>query len=423
LAIVLQTLSARLGLVTGKDLAQQCSNFYPRYVAWFLWFLAELAIAATDLAEVLGTAIGLNLLFGLPMIWGVLLTACDTLLFLVCEQFGHRFMEWFILLLMSIISVCFIVEMFIAKPVFRDVIKGIIPTLPAGSLPVATGILGATIMPHNLYLHSGLILTRKSSDVTLTRRYCKFALLDGLLSLNLALFVNAAILIVASASFYGKREITAIQQAYTMLKSLFGNGASIVFGTALLLAGQSSTITGTLAGQMVMEGFLKFRMRPWLRRMITRAIAIVPAAVVILIFGDYTGSSLLLWSQVVLSIQLPFAIIPLIRITSHKEMGEFQNHWTIQIVGWVCVLLVIGLNIWLIVASVQGFFTSASILLIVFSIIGALLFVAALLFIMFCRIEPKVSRFNNIVAEATINNDATITTVPECIDPSNNNNN
>lgn len=395
IAIVLQTLAARLGLVTGKDLSQQCSNYYPRYISFVLWILAELAIASTDLAEVLGTAIGLNLLFGLPLIWGVLLTALDTLLFLLLQQFGHRIIEAFIFLLMSIISICFVIEMFIAKPVAKDLIKGLVPSLPPGSIAVATGILGATIMPHNLYLHSGLILTRRSDNKVLIKRYTIFAMLDGLLSLNLALFVNISILVVSAASFYGKRDIVAIQQAYVMLESMFGKGASVVFGISLLLAGQSSTITGTLAGQMVMEGFLKFRMRPWLRRLTTRGIAILPAVIIILIWGDLTGSSLLTWSQVVLSIQLPFAMIPLIRITSHKSMAEFRNGWITWFVGWICVLLVVGLNVWLVV----DFFTESLIeqrkwlwglAFIVFGVLSALL-----LFVSFCRIEPKEFPFAN----------------------------
>jgi len=391
IAIVLQTLSARLGLVTGKDLSQQCSNYFPFSVSCVLWFLAELAIAATDLAEVLGTAIGLNLLFGLPMIWGVVFTAFDTFIFLALQQFGHRVMESFILFLMSIICICFIVEVFIAKPVAKDVVKGLWPSLPPGSLSVATGILGATIMPHNLYLHSGLILTRRSNDKVLTRRYNWFALFDGLLSLNLALLVNASILIVSASAFYGKREITVIQQAYVMLQSMFGKGASIVFGLALVLAGQSSTITGTIAGQMVMEGFLKFKMRAWIRRMITRGVAIIPAAIVILIWGDLTGSSLLMWSQVVLSVQLPFAMVPLIRITSHKSMGEFANTWATWAVGWICVLVVVGLNVWLIVDSIQGMLTNMAVkvITIIFSVIFGLIF----LFVVFCRIEPKEACF------------------------------
>lgn len=387
IAIVLQTLSARLGLVTGKDLSAQCSNYFPFPVAFVLWFLAELAIAATDLAEVLGTAIGLNLLFGLPMIWGVIFTAFDTFIFLALQQFGHRVMEVFILFLMSIICCCFIVEVFIAKPVPLDVIKGLVPSLPPGSLSVATGILGATIMPHNLYLHSGLILTRRSNDKVLTQRYTLFALLDGLLSLNLALLVNASILIVSASAFFGKREVTVIQQAYVMLESMFGKGASIVFGLALVLAGQSSTITGTIAGQMVMEGFLKLRVRPWIRRLITRGVAIIPAAIVILVWGDYTGSSLLVWSQVVLSIQLPFAMIPLIRITSHKSMGEHANNWLVWFIGWVCVLIVVGLNVWLIVDSIQDILDNLAVKII--SIITTVVFGLIMLYVCFCRIEPK----------------------------------
>jgi manganese transport protein len=223
IAIVLQSLAAKLGLATGKDLSQQCTNYYPRWISVQLWILAELAIAATDLAEVLGTAIGLNLLFGLPLLWGVILTAADTLLFLVFQQLGHRFMEFVIFLLMAIISVCFIIEMFYSKPSIIGIIDGFIPRLPPGSLPIATGILGATIMPHNIYLHSGLVLTRKSHSFTRTKRYINFAIIDSVLSLNVALFVNAAIIIVSAAAFYDKStKPEIIQDAYKMLRKIFG---------------------------------------------------------------------------------------------------------------------------------------------------------------------------------------------------------
>lgn len=392
LAIVLQTLAARLGLVTGKSLAQQCANFYPKPVVYILWALAELAIAATDLAEVLGTAIGLNLCFGIPLLWGCCITAFDTLLLLVFQRFGHRFMEMIIFMLMSSICICFIIEVFIAKPDPIGIAMGIIPTLPAGSLATATGILGATIMPHNIYLHSGLMTSRKSTNLTITKRRCFFALLDAVMSLNVALFINAAILVVAAASFYGNMELNDIRQAAVLLSSLFGRSASIIFGIALLFAGQSSTITGTIAGEIVMNGFLKLKLKPWLRRLVTRSIAILPAVGVILIFGEASTSSLLIWSQVILSIQLPFAMIPLIRITSNDEMGRFKNNIIITIVGWFCVLFVIALNVWLVIDQMNENLVGASWYLWVLSITFVVLFFAFILYVTFIRITPKVSR-------------------------------
>lgn len=403
LAIILQTLSARLGLVTGLDLAQACRMYYHPGVSFTLWILAEVAIIATDLAEVLGTAIGLKVLFGLPMIWGVLITGLDTLAFLVLEKFGHRFMEIVVFGLMAIISGCFVLEMIFSKPDIVEVISGsLVPRLPPGSLQVATAILGATIMPHNLYLHSGIIISRRSEKKEQTQRNCWFALLDGLLSLNVAMFVNGSILVLAAAAFYGKTvkpdEDELITSAYQLLNGLFGKGKApqIMFGIALLCAGQSSTITGTIAGQIVMEGFIDIRLKPWIRRLITRTMAIVPAVAVLLYPYIKTGKlgsggALLLWSQIVLSIQLPFAIIPLIRITSHPIMGDFKTRWYAQIVAWVAVLIVIALNVWLLVDAMHslGWYTADRLWLWIISIIIGMIILVFVLYICFCQLVER----------------------------------
>jgi len=289
--------------------------------------------------------------------------------------------------------------MVISKPDIKGIVRGAVPSLPRGSLPVVTGILGATIMPHNLYLHSGLILSRASDNPVITKRYCRFAIVDAFLSLNMALFVNAAILIVSCASFFGKKEIVAIEDAHEMMHSLFGKAASVVFGVALLASGQSSTICGTLAGQMVMEGFVNLKVRPWIRRLITRGIAILPAVLVLVIFGERNGTSLLVWSQVILSIQLPFAMIPLIRITSHSEMKEYRNGILTRIVGWSCVLFVIGLNIWLVIDLFISYFRESSVVVWIAGCLGCLVFVTTLGYIAFCKIGPKDTQFVSLEEE------------------------
>jgi len=348
MAVLLQTLSARLGIVSGRDLAQACRDNYPKPVALTLWILCEVAIAACDLAEVLGTAIGLNLLFGLPLIYGVIITGFDTMLFLVIQNFGIRKMEAFILILVATIGGCFALEIFYAQPVWGDVMTGFIPRLSSESLYVAIGILGATVMPHNLYLHSALVQTRSvdPSDEG-KRQACKMNLVDTAVALNAAFFVNAAILIVSAAVFFKNGiVVTEIQQAHDLLEPLLGTAAaSILFAVALIAAGQSSTLTGTLAGQIVMEGFLKFRMRPVVRRLITRLIAIVPAVVVISVQGDSGSYGLLILSQVILSLQLPFAIIPLIQFTSDRAaMGPFASKTWVKVLAWITAVVVVGLN-------------------------------------------------------------------------------
>lgn len=349
MAILLQTLSARLGIVSGRDLAQACREVYPKPVSNTLWLLCEIAIAATDLAEVLGAAIGLNLLFGLPLVYGVALTAADTLLLLAFSRFGIRSIETIIVGFITIIAGCFVIELVLAKPDFASVARGLIPKLTGESLYVAIGILGATVMPHNLYLHSSLVQTRQIADGDGAKASaCKFNLIDSVIALNGALLVNASILILAGSTFFTRGiEVTQIQQAHHMLAPLLGTTlASVAFAVALLLAGQSSTITGTMAGQIVMEGFLDFRMRPWLRRLITRSVAVIPAAITISVLGDEGAFRLLILSQVVLSLQLPFAVIPLIHFTSDPgRMGQFVNRGWVKAVSWSAALLIVGLNL------------------------------------------------------------------------------
>ena len=358
MAVLLQSLSSRLGIVYGRDLAQACREVYPKPVNTALYFLAEIAIIATDLAEVIGMAIGLNLLFGLPLIWGIILTFFDTFLLLYLINKGMRKMEAFILVLITVIGISFLIEMFIAKPSPGEVLKGFIPSIPnSEALYIALGILGATVMPHNLYLHSSLVQTRKfKRSVKSIKEALKFNLIDSIIALNLAFLVNAAILILAAATFHkaGLYEIAEIQDAYKLLEPLLGSHwAPLLFAIALIAAGQSSTITGTLAGQIIMEGFVNLRIQPWMRRMITRLLAIVPALFIIVLFGTaYTGK-LLIFSQVVLSLQLGFAVIPLIHFVSNKNLlGDFAIRLKTKLVAWIVAGLITGLNSWLIISEI-----------------------------------------------------------------------
>ena len=363
MAILVQTLAARMGIATGKDLAQACRDRYPRPVAVMLWVLCEVAIAACDLAEVLGTAIGLNLLFHVPLVLGVVITGFDTLLFLLIQNLGIRKLEAFIIVFISTIGLSFAVEVFLARPDLGGVLQGFLPHLNSESLYVAVGILGATVMPHNLYLHSALVQTR---DVDPSpegkRRACKYNLIDTSVALNAAFFVNAAILIVSAAVFYRNGiVVTEIQQAYQLLAPILGTAlASTLFAVALIAAGQSSTLTGTLAGQIVMEGFLHFKIRPVVRRFLTRTIAIVPAVLVIGIKGDQGSFDLLILSQVILSLQLPFAVVPLIRLTSNKQfMGEFANRPWLSVLSWLAAAIIIALNAFLIYTTLEKWILSA----------------------------------------------------------------
>ena len=349
MAVLLQTLAARLGVVTGLDLAQGCRREYPKHLNFLLWILAEIAIAATDLAEALGTIIGLNLLFGLPLLWGCLITACDTFLLLFLLRLGLRKMEAFIISLVAIIGGCFFIEVFLASPDWVGIAAGFKPHLTSESLYIAIGMIGATVMPHNLYLHSCLVQSRHiSKTFTGRQRACKFNFLDSTVALNLAFFVNAAILIMAAANFHSRGiEVTEIQQAHKLLEPILGSTiAPIAFAVALIAAGQSSTLTGTISGQIVMEGFLNIKMRPWLRRLMTRAIALLPAVIVIAIAGDEGTYKLLIFSQVLLSLQLPFAIIPLINFTSDKlKMGTFANNIYVKIMAWIIAVIIVALNL------------------------------------------------------------------------------
>ncbi len=348
MAVLLQTLCARLGIVRGRDLAQACRENYPAWVNYSLWILCELAIAACDLAEVLGAAIALNLLFKLPLLYGVLVTSLDTLLILWLTRFGIRLIEAVVLVLIATIGACFAFEIFLAKPGVAEMAAGLVPRLTNDSLYVAIGILGATVMPHNLYLHSALVQTRRfGKSVEDKREACWYNFIDSALALNLALLVNAGILILAASTFFKRGvEVKEIQQAYTMLSPLLGSTlASVLFAVALLASGQSSTVTGTMAGQIVMEGFVDIRMQPWLRRLVTRLLAITPAIVTIVISGEEATYKLLILSQVVLSLQLPFAIIPLIHFTSDKaKMGEFANALWVKVLAWVTAAVIVGLN-------------------------------------------------------------------------------
>ncbi|NOS91703.1 MAG: Nramp family divalent metal transporter [Cyclobacteriaceae bacterium] len=365
MALLLQSLSARLGVVRQLDLAQASRSSYHPIVNFCLWILAEIAIAACDLAEVLGMAIGLQLLFGLPLIWGVSLTVLDTLLLLVLQSYGMRKIEAFIIALVAIIGVSFLMEMIWAKPDMGELAKGFIPSIPSDeALYIAIGIIGATVMPHNLYLHSSLVQTRRidSSEKGIWSAI-KYNFIDSAIALNAAFFVNAAILILAASTFFraGMFEVSDIQDSYKFLAPLTGTKwASILFGVALVAAGQSSTITGTLAGQVVMEGYLNLRIAPWLRRLITRLIAIIPAYVVILMYGEGKTGELLVFSQVVLSLQLGFAVIPLIHFTSDKEkMGVFAIKPWVKFAAWVIAFIIVSLNVKLVTQEIKGWLANA----------------------------------------------------------------
>jgi len=366
MAVLLQTLSARLGLVTGRDLAQACHDDYPQSINYILFGLCEIAIAACDLAEVLGSAIGLNLLFGLPLIWGVLLTGCDVLLLLVIQHFGIRKLEAFILALVATIGTCFLVEIFLCQPSPGKIAEGFVPHMLNGEeLYIAIGILGATVMPHNLYLHSALVQSRDVlHSPEAVAQACRYNLIDSVVAMNGAFLVNAAILIVAATTFWTQGiQVARIEDAHAMLNSVLGTWlAPFAFALALLCAGQSSTITGTLAGQITMEGFLRLRIRPWLRRLVTRAFAIVPAVTVILVADDETVGvyQLLILSQVILSLQLSFAVVPLVRFTSSRQkMGPFANPSWVRGVAWSVTAIIAALNAELVVEQVGSWIVAA----------------------------------------------------------------
>jgi manganese transport protein len=360
MAILLQHLCIKLGVVTGRDLAQACRDHYPMPVVWFLWILCEIAIAACDLAEVVGSAIGLQLLFGIPLVWGCFIMCADVLAVLYLQNKGFRFIEALVAVLIGTIGTCFAAELFWAKPSLTGVILGFVPSAQIIKDPqmlyVAVSIIGATVMPHNLYLHSSIVQTRNFERTSEGKREAvKFATIDSTTALMFALFINAAILVLAASAFHwsGHADVADIQTAYKLISPLLGVGvAGVIFALALLASGQNSTLTGTLAGQIVMEGFLNIRLTPWLRRLVTRALAIIPAVGIIGYYGESKTTALLVGSQVVLSMQLGFAVWPLMRFTNDKKkMGEFANKGWIKGLGWTTVAVIIILNGWLIFTS------------------------------------------------------------------------
>lgn len=362
MALLLQSLSARLGIVRGRDLAQANYEAYPKYINLALYVLAEIAIAATDLAEILGMAIGLQLLTGIPLLWGVSITVLDTFLLLLLQRLGMRRMEAFIIGLVFIIGMSFLIEILLAKPNLNEVAAGFIPHIPDNTaLYIAIGIIGATVMPHNLYLHSALVQTRKiERNEKGIKRALKLNFIDSAIALNLAFFVNAAILVLAATVFFksGRTDVAEIKEAHTLLAPMLGTHlAPVLFAIALIAAGQSSTITGTLAGQIVMEGYLHLRINPWVRRLLTRLIAIIPAIIVILLNGEKSVDNLLVFSQVILSLQLGFAIIPLIHFVSDKKtMGSFAIKPVTQALSWIITIVLVYLNIRMVATEVYDYF-------------------------------------------------------------------
>lgn len=402
MALLLQNLSARLGIVRGRDLAQANRETYPKYVNLALYILAEVAIAACDLAEVLGMAIGIQLLTGMPLLYAVLITVFDTFLLLVLQRLGMRKMEAFIIGLVAIIGLSFLTEIILAKPQLGEVVTGFVPHIPSNeALYIAIGIIGATVMPHNLYLHSALVQTRKiKRDEKGIRRALKLNLWDTTIALNLAFFVNAAILVLAASVFFktGRTDVAEIKTAHQLLDNLLGSKwAPRLFAIALIAAGQSSTVTGTLAGQIVMEGYLRLRINPWIRRLMTRLIAIIPAVIVILINGEDNIDSLLILSQVILSLQLGFAIIPLIHFVSDKKtMGIFTIKPIVKILAWLIAVILVYLNIRMVTEQAASYFNTSDSLfwktIIVISGLGfvALLVIATVFPLLKRKVKEKV---------------------------------
>jgi manganese transport protein len=356
MAILLQALAARLGIASGRDLAQACRDHYSRGATIFLWVICEIAIAACDLAEVIGSAIALNLLFGLPLVWGVCITSLDVLLVLFLQQYQFRYVEALVVVLILGIAGSFGIELMLSRPDLAGVVKGLMPSTEIVRNPemlyIAISILGATVMPHNLYLHSSIVQTRKYGDTVDSRKQAvRFSVIDSTVALMFALFLNAAILVVAAATFHGTGHegVADISDAYLLLAPLLGTQlASTLFAVALLFSGQNATLTGTLAGQIVMEGFLNIRLRPWLRRLITRLIAIVPALITVVLYGERGTGALLILSQVVLSLQLPFAVFPLVMFTGdRRKMGDLVAPRWMLALAWPVAILIAALNVWL----------------------------------------------------------------------------
>jgi manganese transport protein len=356
MAILLQALCVKLGVATGRDLAQACRDNYSPRVSFFLWILCEIAIAACDLAELVGSAIALQLLFGIPLAVGVCITALDVLMVLFLQSKGFRYVEALVITIIAVIGGCFIVELIAARPELGGVLQGFIPQSEVVRNPTALyisiGILGATVMPHNLYLHSSIVQTRDWQEIPEKKREAiKFGMIDSSVALSIALFINAAILILSAATFHfsGHQDVAEIQDAYKLLSPVLGFApASILFAIALLASGQNSTLTGTLAGQIVMEGFLQIRLKPWLRRLLTRLVAIVPALLTIVFLGEGSTTNLLILSQAILSLQLSFAVIPLVMFTSDRHlMGEFVNPRWLKVLAYAVATVIVGLNVWL----------------------------------------------------------------------------
>lgn len=414
MALLLQGLSARLGIVRGRDLAQANRETYPRAVNFVLYLLAEIAIAACDLAEVLGMAIGIQLLTGLPLIWGVSITVLDTFLLLYLQRLGIRKMEAFIIALVAVIGFSFLIEIFLAKPDMAELATGFIPTvINDEALYIAIGIIGATVMPHNLYLHSALVQTRKidRTDAGI-RQAIKFNRIDTTIALNLAFFVNAAILVVAASVFFktGNSDVAEIKEAHRLLPEFLGNVAPILFAVALIAAGQSSTITGTLAGQIIMEGYLSLRINPILRRLITRLVAIIPALIVIIIYGEENVDALLILSQVILSLQLGFAIIPLIHFVSDKKtMGKFAINMVQKIASWLIASVLVYLNLRMLVNETGPVYASGALWQKILLTLGGLICIALLVYIIInpfitktkkqvsIKIHPELNSMRNLV--------------------------
>ena len=394
MALLLQGLSARLGIVRGRDLAQANREAYPKYINFILYLLAEIAIAATDLAEVLGMAIGIQLLFGLPLVWGVSITVLDTFLLLYLQRLGIRKMEAFIITLVAIIAICFLIQIVLAQPSIAEVAGGFVPTFPNNeALYIAIGIIGATVMPHNLYLHSALVQTRKIDHTDKgIKMAIKFNRIDTTIALNIAFLVNAAILVLAATVFFktGNSDVAEIKEAHRLLPGFLGDTAPVLFALALIAAGQSSTVTGTLAGQIIMEGYLRLRINPILRRLLTRLVAIIPALIVIIIYGEERVDALLVMSQVILSLQLGYAVIPLIQFVSDKKtMGNFAIKPLTRVAAWLIASVLIYLNLKMLLNEVLPYFNEDAWLPKALIITAGLFFGGILIYII---IQPMFKR-------------------------------
>ncbi|BAY08033.1 Nramp family divalent metal transporter [Calothrix sp. NIES-2098] len=363
MAILMQSLCVRLGVATGRDLAQACRDYFSPRVNFCLWVLCEIAIAACDLAEVLGSAIALQLLFGIPLSWGVCITTLDVFLLLLLQHKGFRYTEALVIMLVATVGLCFLAEIIFSRPNFGGILLGYVPNIEIVQNPemlyIAIGILGATVMPHNLYLHSSIVQTRNWQPTSAKKwEAIIFSTIDSTVALFFALFINSGILIIAAATFHfsGYQDVAEIQDAYKLLSPLLGvNAASAIFALALLASGQSSTLTATLAGQIVMEGFLNLRLKPWLRRLITRLIAVIPALISIILLGEKSTGGLLIFSQVILSLQLSFAVVPLVMFTSNRRlMGEFVNPLWLKILSWLVAIVIGSLNVWLLLQTISA---------------------------------------------------------------------